>query len=422
LYLLYTALLGLGFVLALPYYLWRGRATGKYLATFRERMGRLPQGMACDGPSIWIHAVSVGEVLAARVLVRPLKQRFPEHRVFVSTSTMTGQAVARAAVQGADGLFYAPFDWPVPVRRVLAALQPRLLLLVETELWPNLIHEARKHGARIALVNGRISDRSFGRYRLMRAFLRPLLAELDLLLMQSEEYARRAAEIGAPPERVRVVGNLKYDALDPPETPEGLARLLSGIGDAPLWVAGSTVAGEEELVLAAFRRVRQGCPEARLLIAPRHPERFDEVPAKVEAAGLRCARRSRLGEAAWPDAEVLLLDSIGELARVYPAARVVFVGGSLAPAGGHNVLEPAVAGKPVIVGPHMENFQDIADAFLSEGALVQVGSEMELASAVQELLQDPGRSRELGERARALVERNRGALAATLDALARLAA
>jgi 3-deoxy-D-manno-octulosonic-acid transferase len=418
LYLLYTALISVGFVLAVPFYLWKGRASGKYLATFRERMGRLPEGIASSGPSIWIHAVSVGEVLAARVLVGPLKRRFPDHRVFISTTTMTGHSVARAPGHGADGLFYAPFDWPGPVRSALRALKPRLLLLVETELWPNLIREARRSGARIAVVNGRISDRSFGRYRLARAFLRRVLSQVDLLLMQTDEYARRANEIGAPPERVRVVGNLKYDALLPPEVPEGLARLLSGGG--PLWVAGSTVAGEEERVLAAFRRVREAFPDARLVIAPRHPERFDDVLVRIEAAGFACARRTLAGDQPWR--EVLLLDTIGELARVYPAATVVFVGGSLAPAGGHNVLEPAVAGRAVVVGPHMENFQEIAETFRAEGALVQVASDDELARTLVDLLRRPDRREEIGGKARSLVERNRGALDATLDALGRLVA
>jgi 3-deoxy-D-manno-octulosonic-acid transferase len=422
LYLLYTALVSLGFVLAAPVYLWKGRASGKYLATFRERMGRLPPGLTSDVPCVWIHAVSVGEVLAARALVKPLKQRFPRYRVVVSTTTMTGQAVARASLHGSDGLFYAPFDWPGPVRRVLDALKPRLLLLVETELWPNLIHEARRRGSRIAVVNGRISDRSFGRYRLVRLFLRRVLSEVDLLLMQTDEYARRAKSIGAPAGRVEVVGNLKYDALDAPGLPDDLAALLSPPGAGPLWIAGSTVAGEEPLVLAAFRRVRVTFPKARLLLAPRHPERFDAAALEVEAAGFRCARRTRTTAADWDGAEVMLLDTLGELARAYSAASVVFVGGSLVAAGGHNVLEPAVAGRAVIVGPHMENFQEIADGFRAAGALVEVDSEAGLASAVSELLADDGGRAEMGRRAQALVERNRGALAATLDALARLEA
>jgi 3-deoxy-D-manno-octulosonic-acid transferase len=420
LYLLYTALVSLGFVLAVPFYLWKGRATGKYLATFRERMGRLPEALRSEGPSIWIHAVSVGEVLAARILVGPLKRRFPGHSVYISTTTMTGRSVADAGGHGADGLFYAPFDWPWPVRSALEATKPSLLLLVETELWPNLIHEARRHGARVAVVNGRISDRSIGRYRRVAFFLRRVLAEVDLLLMQTEEYARRAVEIGAPPERVRVVGNLKYDAVGPSAGRDGLSRLLSG--DGPLWIAGSTVTGEEEPLLAAFRRVREALPRARLVIAPRHPERFDDVFVRIEAGGFKCVRRTSLGDGAWPEADVLLLDTIGELSSAYPAATVVFVGGSLVPSGGHNVLEPAVAGKAVVVGPHMENFQEIADTFLAEGALVQVKSAESLAPVLLDLLADAEKREEIGRKARGLVERNRGALDATLDALGRLVA
>jgi 3-deoxy-D-manno-octulosonic-acid transferase len=420
LYLVYSVLLAIGFVLALPYYLWKGRSTGKYLASFRDRMGRLPAPLNAAGrPSIWIHAVSVGEVLAARALVGPLKERFPERPIFVSTTTATGNAVARQSVRAADGLLFAPFDWPVPVRRVLAALNPALLVLVETELWPNLIHEARLRGTRVALVNGRISPRSFPRYRRIRRWLRPMLAEVDLFLMQGEAHARRVTEMGAPPEKVKVTGNLKFDSLGETRTPEPLARLIGSGG--PLWVAGSTAPGEEEMVLRAFREVRRREPAARLLLAPRHPERFAEAASLVEAAGLRGVRRTTLTRP-WADEDVLVLDTLGELAQVYPLAAVVFVGGSLVPAGGHNVLEAAVVGKAVIVGPHMENFQEVADEFLAEGALVRVASASELAEEVAALLADPARRDAIGERARALIQRNRGALRGTVDALAGLVA
>ena len=246
-------------------------------------------------------------------------------------------------------------------------------MLVETELWPNLIHEAHRRGTRIALVNGRISTRSFPRYRKARRFLSRVLSEIDLFLMQGEAHAERIRALGAPADRVQVTGNLKFDAVAPGRVPERLARLLQGgTAPRPLWVAGSTVGGEEELVLSAFHRVRERVPQARLLVAPRHPERFAAVPALVEAAGFRCLRRSALDPAAWGDGEVLLLDTLGELAQVYALASVVFVGGSLVPAGGHNILEPAVAGKAVVVGPHMENFQEIADQFRAESAMVQV--------------------------------------------------
>jgi 3-deoxy-D-manno-octulosonic-acid transferase len=419
----YNILLVIGFVLGLPWFLWKGRASGKYVRTFRERMGRLPVYLNLDGDrSIWIHAVSVGEVLAARPLVPALRERFPSHRIFLSTTTVTGNEVAKKSVRGLDGLFFAPFDFPHAVRRALEVVNPALLLLVETELWPNLIHEANRRGARIALVNGRISSRSFPRYRRLRRFLTRVLSQIDLFLMQGEAHAERIRAMTAPPERVRVTGNLKFDAVEAGRPPERLARVIQSGPPRPLWVAGSTVDGEEPLVLAAFHRVRERVPAARLLIAPRHPERFAEAQRLVEAAGLRCERRSGIAPGGWSDDAVLLLDTLGELAHVYALASVVFVGGSLVASGGHNILEPAVAGKPVLVGPHMENFQEIADTFRAESAIVQVASADELAREVAALMLDEARRRELGERARGLVGRNRGAVGRTTDALVPLLA
>jgi len=425
LYHLYSILLALGFVLALPFYWWKGRSTGKYLRTFRERMGALALAPAPRGAgSFWVHAVSVGEVLAARPLVAALRERLPGRRVYLSTITTTGHAIAVKSLRGTDGLFFAPFDWPRPVRAALDTLDPSLLILVETEIWPNLIHEARRRGTRVAVVNGRISPRSFSRYGLVRGFLGRVLGEVDLFLMQGEAHAERIRALGAPAGRVEVTGNLKFDAAVamPPS-----AALVARLGAAarqgrPLWLAGSTAPGEEELVLAAFRRVRDRVPDAALLIVPRHPERFDAVPPLVAAAGFRCLRRSTLEAGGWGDEEVVLLDTMGELAQACALAEVVFVGGSLVPMGGHNVLEPAAAGRPIVVGPHMENFQEIADQFRSEGALLQVGNADELAIAVAELLVDPPRRQALGARARALLESNRGAVQRTVDALAALVA
>ncbi len=417
-HIVYTLLLSVAFVLAVPWFLWKGRTTGKYLRTFRERMGRLPVYLNLDGDrSLWIHAVSVGEVLAARPLVPALRERFPQHRIFVSTTTMTGNAVAKKSIRGIDGLFYAPFDFPWAVRHALDVLNPSLVILVETELWPNLIHEAHRRGARIAVVNGRISPRSYRRYLRFGRFLQRVLEEVDLFLMQGAAHAERVRALGAPSERVQVTGNLKFDAVEPGRLPERLARLLAGGARGPLWVAGSTVGGEEQLVLSAFHGVRERIPQARLLLAPRHPERFDAVAPLVEAAGFRCLRRSALDPATWSDGEVLLLDTLGELSQVYALASVVFVGGSLVPSGGHNILEPAVAGKPVIVGPHMENFQEIADQFRAEQALVEVASAEELGREVAELLLDDRRRSSLGERARELIGRNRGAVLRSSDAL-----
>jgi 3-deoxy-D-manno-octulosonic-acid transferase len=423
LYILYSILLAVGFVLALPWFLWKGRATGKYGRTFRERMGRLPVHLNVDGDrSIWIHAVSVGEALVARPLIPALRERFPGYRVYLSTTTMTGNAVAARGAKDLDGLFYAPFDWPGPVRQALSTLNPALLVLMETELWPNLIHEARRRGTRVVLANGRISDRSFRRYLRIRPFLKRVLGEVDLFLMQGEAHAERVQALGAPPGRVRVTGNLKFDAAEPGRPPERLARLVQGrpSRSRPLWIAGSTVGGEEELVLQAFHRVREQVGDAGLMIVPRHPERFDGVPPLVEAAGFRCRRRSSLEPDGWQDEEVLLLDSLGELARLYSLASVVFIGKTLVSFGGHNIVEPAAAGKPIVIGPHMENFQEIADQFLAADAVVQVNDAEELGQEVAALMLDEARRRALGERARAVVELHRGAAGRTVSALSDL--
>ena len=418
-YLLYTLVTALLVVLAAPVLLWKGRGTGKYLRTFRQRL-RGPERRDVRPGSIWVHAVSVGEVLAARPLIERLKERFPSVPLFVSTTTLTGNAVAQKAAAGADGLFFAPFDWPRPVRRTLAAIQPRLLVLVETEIWPNLIHEASRRGIRIAVVNGRISPRSFRRYLWVRRLLTRVLHEVDLFLMQSDAHADRIRRIGAPETRVRSVGNLKYDALSPASAPEALARLIPAAG-GPLWVAGSTADGEERDVLEAFRALRAAVPAARLLIAPRHPERFAEVARLIESAGFRATRRSLL-QAPWDGTGVLLLDTLGELASVYSLASLVFVGGSLVPRGGHNVLEAAIHGKAVIVGPHMENFQEMADLFRAEQALVQVPNGAALAVEVVRLATDDDLRRRVGEAARGLIDRHRGALDRTVDALSALVA
>jgi 3-deoxy-D-manno-octulosonic-acid transferase len=421
-YLLYSLALAIAFVLAAPWYLWKGRGTGRYTSSFRQRMGRLPVALnESRNPAVWIHAVSVGEVLAARALIAPLKARFPGYKVLLSTTTVTGQEIARKSV-GADGIFFAPFDLAGPVSRTLDAVRPSLLVLVETELWPNLIREAHRRGARVAVVNGRISERSFRGYKRARWFWRGVLGYVDLFLMQGEAHAERIRSLGASAGRVHVVGNLKFDAVGASRASDELARLLGDSSGRAVWVAGSTMPGEEEIVLRAFRRIRERVPDAGLIVAPRHPERFAAVPPLVEAAGFPCLRRTRLAPGEWRKGSVLLLDTLGELAQVYSFATVVFVGGSLVPTGGHNILEPAVAGKAIVVGPHMENFGEIAAAFRAENALVEVASGDELAEATLGLLADDHGRTALGERALALVGRNRGSVARTVDALAGLVA
>jgi 3-deoxy-D-manno-octulosonic-acid transferase len=423
LYVAYSLALAIALVLSAPWFLWKGRGTGKYVSTFQERMGRLRSPLDPAGrPSIWIHAVSVGEVLAARPLLRPLGEAFPALALLVSTTTITGNAVAHKSLGQTAGIFFAPFDLPGPVGRAFEAARPRLLVLIETEIWPNLIHEARRRGVRVAIVNGRLSEASFRGYRRVRRLVKRVLSEIDLCLMQSEEDARRVLALGAPPERVQTLGNLKFDAVDAaPPSPE-IRRLFETRPSRPLWVAGSTMSGEEGAILAALRGLRARGHDVGLVVAPRHPERFAAVAALVEAAGFGCVRRSHLQAGAWGGRDVVVLDTMGELPQVYALASVVFVGGSLVETGGHNVLEPAAAGKAVVVGPYMHNFREIARQFRAEGAIVEVGSADELAEAVGSLLTDTERREAIGDRARRLVRRSRGALARTTEALAGLLA
>lgn len=423
-YVLYTSLAIIGFFAASPYFLWQAVRHGKYLGSLGQRFGFLPISVNIDRePSIWIHAVSVGEVLTTRALVGELRTRHPGLRMFLSTTTLTGQQVARARLSEADAIFYFPFDLPWVIRRLLDILQPRLFVMMETEIWPNLLRACRRRGIRTALVNGRISSRSYPRYRLLRPFFRRVLDDLDRCCMQSEESARRILALGADPARVVVTGSLKFDALDwppPGSHAQGRDRVLRYFRVSEnrlVVVAASTLRGEDRPVLDAFRRLRAERPGALLILAPRHPERFAEVEALARGEGLRVVRRTELRVDAEPQADVVILDTIGELARLFQVATLVFVGGSLVDAGGHNILEPAVFGKPIVFGPYMQNFAEIADTFLAHGAAVQVGSGDELARVLVDLAADPVRRASLGAAARALVEANRGAGARTLAVL-----
>ena len=385
-HILYSVVLALGFVLGLPWFLWKGRSSGKYLRTFRERMGRLPVYLNLDGDrSIWIHAVSVGEVLAARPLVPALRERFPGHRIFLSTTTLTGNEVAKKSVRGLDGLFFAPFDFPHAVRRALEVVNPSLLVLVETELWPNLIHEASRRGARVAVVNGRISPRSFPRYRRMRRFLSRVLSEIDLFLMQGET-ARRAhprawrAPAGAgaghgQPEVRRGRGRPPARAPGAPAA-RRLATRRSGWRAAPWRARRSWCCGRSTACASACRT--RACCSPR---ATRSASAWSRASSRPPASAACGAARSTPPRG--PTARCCCSTRSASWRSVYSLASVVFVGGSLVPSGGHNILEPAVAGKPVVVGPHMENFQEIADTFRAESALVQVGSADELGREVR---------------------------------------
>lgn len=426
-YSLYSVLVLAVAVLASPWFVYQALRYKKYVASLGQRMGYLPVSFNVDADaSIWIHAVSVGEVLTARPLISDLKRRYPELHMFLSTTTMAGQQLARRSVQDVDAVFYFPFDLGIFVRRTLDLVRPRLFIMMETEIWPNLLYECRKRGVKTAVVNGRLSPRSFSRYRMVRGFMRRVLDDVDRFLVQSEESARRFIDIGADPARVVVTGSLKFDSLDlSPNALQARARdrvlrYFRVPASRPVIVAGSTMKGEEQAVLRAFRRVRTTAPNTLLVIAPRHPERFAEVEQLVRSEGWKTARRSDLAIDNEPRVDVVVLDTIGELAIVYQIATVVFVGGSLVATGGHNVLEPAVFGKPIVFGPHMQNFAEIADAFVTNGAGVQVAGDPQLDEALISLISDPVRRARLGAAARALVEANRGAKEKSVTVLADL--
>src|SRR2546426_1208884 len=426
-YLPYSLLTLVVFALVSPYFLYQAIRYKKYIGSLRQRLGFLPIAFNVDGEeSIWIHAVSVGETLTARALAADLKARYPRLRLFLSTTTIAGQQVARHNLQHLDGVFYFPFDWTFTSRRTLDVVKPRLFIMMETEIWPNLLRLCRKRGVKTVMINGRISSRSYPRYRLVRPFFRRVLDDVDRFCMQSEESARRLIDLGANPARVTVTGSLKFDSLEiPTPTSHGkprdrVLRFFRLSANRPVIVAGSTMRGEETAILRAFARVKTTMVSAMLVLAPRHPERFGEVERIAREAGFVATRRSELPIDAEPRADVVVLDSMGELAQLYQLATAVFVGGSLVDHGGHNILEPAIFGKPIVFGPHMQNFTEIADAFVSNGAAVQVQTARELEEVLLGLLSDPVRRARLGAAARALVEANRGAKEKTLAVIADL--
>jgi len=413
-YLLYSIVTLVVFVAASPYFLYQALRHNKYVGSIGQRLGYLPVSFNLDGDeSIWVHAVSVGEVLSARPLISELRARYPKLRVFLSTTTLSGQQLARRSVSDVDAVFYFPFDWTFTARRTLNVVKPRLFVMIETEIWPNLLRECRRRHIKTAMVNGRISYRSYPRYRLIRPFMKRVLADIDRFCVQGDETARRLVELGADPARVTVTGSLKFDSVDASPTPgrgrDRVLRFFRISPNRPVIIAGSTLKGEEEPVIRAFNRVRTTGANALLIIAARHPERFDEVERICRHEGLSTVRRSELPIDAEPRADAVVLDSIGELAQLYQVATAVFIGGSLVPAGGHNILEPALYGKPIVFGPHMQNFGEIAETFVANGAAIQVRSEGEFEDTLVSLIGDPVRRARVGAAARALVESNRGA-------------
>jgi 3-deoxy-D-manno-octulosonic-acid transferase len=433
-YLLYRVLTALGMLVIAPYYAWRGWRRREPARSLGERFGFLPREIvarvAASPGAIWIHAVSVGEVLAAQPLVERLKKRLTGRPVYVSTTTETGRRLARERLPCADAIFYFPLDWVVTVRRTLRTLHPALVIIMETEIWPNFLREAQRGSIPVAFVNARISERSSARFRrwqfLVGEFYQRVLRDAAVFLAQTPADAARLREMGAPEDRVEVIGNLKYDSDPPAVSPFGtwLARQIQQQERWPVLVAGSVVAEEEEAVLAAYDIVQRQWRRALLILAPRKPDRFDAAADIASSGGWTAIRRSRVDLQTPLDenADVLVLDSIGELAGLYSLGDAVFVGGSLIPSGGHNILEPAWFSKPPVFGPSMENFRDMSQQFLAAKAGIQVVSGPQLGKVWVQLIEDKKICERMGKAAREICERNRGATNRALDRLASLLA
>jgi 3-deoxy-D-manno-octulosonic-acid transferase len=421
-YLLYSALLAAGLILSLPYWIYQMLRYGKYRSGFNQRLGSVPSGLMTRSPqpTIWFHAVSVGEVLAISGLVEHLRRRWPDRRVVVSTTTDTGQQLARSRF-GRENVFYFPLDLGFAIEPYLQVLKPELIIIAETEFWPNFLRLAKRSGARIAVVNARISDRSLPGYKRLRWWLPRVIANVDLFLAQTWEDRKRLIEIGAPGARVEVTGNLKFD-ISPPPDPAVLASLRENFqksGATPILVCGSTVDEEEErMLLQAFQNILASYPHAVMILAPRHPERFPVVAALLESLGVRFWRRS-LWNGEPISGGVILLDTIGELAAIYGLADIAFVGGSLVPKGGHNIIEPACHGVAVVIGNHYENFRDIIWLFQTRDAVRIVGP-AELPLVFMDLISNEAERKALGARAAEVLRSQAGATEKTFAALEKL--
>jgi len=424
-YWLYSSLLALGLLVTLPYWLLHMLRHGKYRSGLAERLGKVPQRLNIPDAGrksiIWVHAVSVGEVLAVSRLITEMQARFPKYHVLVSTTTDTGQRLARERF-GASNVFYFPLDLGFAIAPYLEKVRPPLVIVAETELWPNFFRLAKRSGAKLAVVNARISDRSFSGYRRFRFLLTDVLKQIDLFLAQADTDRSRLVEIGAPAKRVQVSGNLKFDvsAPSPPPIAASLRTAFEHTGAGPVVVAGSTMEGEEPLLLRAFEIVRASHRKAVMILAPRHPERFEQVADLLASLNMPFWRRSL-----WSGEDLggglLLLDTIGELAAIYALAHLAFVGGSLVEHGGHNILEPAQYGVPVVIGPHYENFRDMVDLFRAADAIRVVGP-AELPLCFVDLLSDETERAAIGRRALETARRQTGSTEYTLRALEALLA
>lgn len=421
----YNILFAVGYTLLVPHFLLRMRRRGGYAKDFSQRFASYSPEIRAKlraHPRAWVHAVSVGELFVALKVIREWRARVPDARFVLTVNTSTAHAIAEKELHPEDVLLYFPTDFPWIARRALAAIRPHALVLMEVELWPNLIRLAHRRGIPVVLVNGRLSDRSYGRYRRVRFLTRRLLPLVDLFCMQSDQDAQRMVDLGAPADRVKTLGTAKYDvaAVDPAGERAALALLRAGgvrEGDRIL-LGGSTWAGEEGHLLDVFKGLKTRYRNLVLVLAPRHAERAPEVVAAIKANMRTFVRRSELKENAPPRADrpdVFLLDTTGELKNFYACADVIFVGKSLGHHGGQNIIEPALCGKPIVVGPNMENFLAVMEDFREAGAVAQVKDLQHLRRTADDLMASSERRREMGEAAARLVRERSGSLQRTLD-------
>ncbi|HTG01248.1 MAG TPA: 3-deoxy-D-manno-octulosonic acid transferase [Nitrospirota bacterium] len=415
-YFIYNLVLIAATIALFPVILFKLLTVPKYRGGLTQKLGRLRKSVmrVIKGTRpIWVHAVSVGEVMAAHPMIKELKKKYPDRKLILSTVTVTGNYTAQRRVPEADAVFYFPFDYPWIVRRVIQGLNPVIVLVAETELWPNFFRELKRAGIPSAVINGRISPKSHRNYVKFRGFFRQVFEQVTLFCMQSEEDAARIQDIGAPSDRVIITGNLKFDQKIPTSqiVPVTVAQ------GSKVITAGSTHRGEESALLEIFARLREKYPKLVLIIAPRHPERFDEVEGLINNAGYECQRRTRVRGTV---KDVLLLDTIGELRAFYGICDIAFIGGSLVKVGGHNLLEPAAMKKPVVFSRFMFNFKEISEALLSAGGGIMVRDKNDLYDKLDNLLSDPERARRMGERAYGVIIANSGSARKTLDAIGRL--
>lgn len=406
-FIIYNLIFLIFVIIYLPVYLFRG----KFHKGFSARFVRPPDNLNLDKP-IWVHAVSVGEALAVAGLIEELRKTYPQKKFVISTITPTGNKIAQKIAKGGDLVTYLPLDLSWIVRKAIDRIDPSIFVIAETEIWPNLIRYLHKRNIPVITVNGRISDKSFKGYLGIKSLLKPTLEDFNLFCVQTERDAQRFRSLGVAAEKVKVTGNMKFDNADKVDagSADKYRSMLGLKADELLFVAGSTHPGEEGIILGIYEELLNKSFNLRLLIAPRHPQRGHEIFGLIKKSGFESLRISRLNEEAPRGARtVFILDTIGQLLNFYNIADIVFVGGSLIKKGGHNILEPAALSKPVLFGPHMFNFRDITDLFLRNNAAIMVRNADQLQGNIEGLLNDPAKAKELGERARKLIQENQGA-------------